>query len=203
MCNAKGTCLLRCSSFSSQVGKATEAVERSFKRQRTSISSSDSRENLASAALDASFNFDQVFDSINSFSSDGDSNESFPSISWPSDSEDETPVVASRHKSSLSLKRDRSGGALFRSKSFKKGLSSLSDANLAAKSLREGLSNACTTQRMLTTSVTELPARTAERMLTTAVTELPLRLTQRSLHFEKILTDEFVQSTPLYGQSSC
>ena len=99
-------------------GKATQALERSLKRQRTAAPT----ENLATAALQASFNLDQMFNSIHE--------ESFPSISFPSE-DTETRQLGSSSSFGLSRKRDHSGSSvsLSRSKSIKEGLASLSEAN--------------------------------------------------------------------------
>jgi hypothetical protein len=104
-------------------GSATEALERAQKRQRT-ISNCQ----LVASALEAAFNFDQVFKSI------PDPEESFPCISWDFDDEPQTNDVDFSVPLTISRKRDSNGASLglVRSKSLKFGLSSLTDPSVAA-----------------------------------------------------------------------
>jgi hypothetical protein len=113
-------------------GSATQALERSLKRQR--IIPSNPQFTSTTAALEAAFNLDQVFSSL--YSPD---EESFPSLSWNFDDEPETKPDAVRNSPPTglsSLKRDRecgvSGLGIVRSKALKHGLNTLACINSSA-----------------------------------------------------------------------
>ena len=89
-------------------GNATEALERSRKRQRSLAP--------AESSLDASFCLDQIFNAI-PISTEKDN---FPSISWPVDP---MPVRTAPPSTPSSRKRSRDG--LSRCKAFQQGLDTL------------------------------------------------------------------------------
>jgi hypothetical protein len=102
-------------------GSATHALERSLKLQRTN--SNNLLATSATAALEAAFNLDQVFSSLHS-----PNEESFPSLSWDLDDEEpDTKPDDPQPMGVSSLKRNHEGVSLgiVRSKSLKRGLSSM------------------------------------------------------------------------------
>jgi hypothetical protein len=108
-------------------GDATQALERSLKRQRR-----DSSNMHTVLALETAFNLDQVFSSLKS-----PEEESFPSLCWDFEDEpemksDSRTVSVNTPSMGLSRKRNREGVALglVRSKALKYGLSSLTASNV-------------------------------------------------------------------------
>jgi hypothetical protein len=100
--------------FATMTGPATEALERSTKRQRTE-------------QTDA-FNFVETFATITD-TDEGEESEAFPSIGWCFDDEDDESEVTSALpeqaiSSVLGMKRTHTGG-LTRSRAFSRDLSAL------------------------------------------------------------------------------
>jgi hypothetical protein len=109
------------SSFFECSGPATEALESSLKRRRTPDRFSD-------LALDAVFDFGSVFDSI-----DDEKSESFPSLAWPVDEENEISILPPQMMSRKRIRSDIHSG-LKRSKAFSGDLSAL-DASATTTTL--------------------------------------------------------------------
>jgi hypothetical protein len=98
-------------------GEATQALERSLRRQRSETATDDSQ----GALFESAFSFDQVFDAMPS-----GQEEIFPSICWPMDS----PLTLSEVPQIVGLQRSQNGRSMKRSRCCRQGLSILGDTSL-------------------------------------------------------------------------